>query len=134
MRITTEPCMVCGETSEMDVSTTGWVRWKGGWLIQDAFPEMPAELREQLKLGTHPACFEAMFGEEDDEDSAKEADPRYVPGASESDDDMTDAEWAEAYGSPDDEDGCPGHPDDDWSINANLPAGVTHFCDGTCQP
>jgi hypothetical protein len=63
MRVTTEPCMVCGKTSEMDVSTTGWVRWKGGWLIQDAFPEMPAELREQLKTGTMPECWDKMFAD-----------------------------------------------------------------------
>ncbi|USH44457.1 hypothetical protein SEA_CASSITA_126 [Microbacterium phage Cassita] len=29
---------------------------------------------------------------------AKNHDPRYIPGVSEMDDDMTDAEWVEAYG------------------------------------
>lgn len=32
----------------------------------------------------------------------KETDPRYEAGVSEFDDDMTDAEWFEAYGAPDD--------------------------------
>lgn len=30
------------------------------------------------------------------------------------------------------EEECPGHPDDDYSINAGMPAGETHFCDGSC--
>lgn len=29
--------------------------------------------------------------------------------------------------------GCPGHPDDDNSILAGMPSGVTHYCDGSCQ-
>ncbi len=27
---------------------------------------------------------------------------------------------------------CPGHPDDDYSIIAGMPAGETHYCDGSC--
>jgi hypothetical protein len=64
-KITTDPCIVCGETSVMEVETRGFVRWKGGWLIQDAFPEMSPDLREQLKTGTHPACFESMFADDE---------------------------------------------------------------------
>jgi hypothetical protein len=70
MKIITEPCMVCGKSSEMEVDTRGFVRWRSGWLIQDAFPDMPAELREQLKLGTHPACFESMFADVEDGDES----------------------------------------------------------------
>lgn len=36
-------------------------------------------------------------------------------------------EWADPTA------GCPGHPDDDNSILAGMPSGVTHYCDGSCQ-
>jgi len=42
--------------------------------------------------------------------------------------------WDEMFGDEEDEeDGCPGHPDDDNSIRAGLPMGETHYCDGSCQ-
>lgn len=104
MRVTTPPCMVCGKTSEMVVDSTAFFRWHDqGWLIQAAFPDMPAPEREQLKTGTHPACWDEMFADEEDENPIKEADPRYVPGISENDDDMTNAEWVEAMGPVPDE-------------------------------
>jgi len=98
-KIITPACMVCGKTSEMEVDSAAYFRWsQQGWLIQSAFPEMPEELREQLKTGTHPLCWDEMFAPDEDE-----------------------------------EDGCPGHPDDDWSIAAGQPMGETHFCDGSCR-
>ena len=33
----------------------------------------------------------------------------------------------------DEDDGCPGHRDDDNSIAAGMPMGQTYFCDGSCQ-
>ena len=38
-----------------------------GPFIQDAWPESTAEQREQVISGTHPECWNEMFGEEDDE-------------------------------------------------------------------
>jgi hypothetical protein len=46
--------------------------------------------------------------------------------------------WDRMFAFLDDEDddedeGCPGHPDDDYSIARGEPAGVTHYCDGSCR-
>lgn len=42
--------------------------------------------------------------------------------------------WDELFPPDDeDEDECPGHPDDDNSILAGQPMGETHYCDGSCQ-
>jgi hypothetical protein len=60
--VITPSCMVCGKTSTMEVDSRGLHRWQHlGVLIQNAFPDMSAEEREQLKTGTHPACFESIF-------------------------------------------------------------------------
>lgn len=74
--IITPPCMVCGKTSEMEVDSLALHRWQTqGWLIQTAFPDMPAPEREQLKTGTHEMCWNQMFAdEEDDEDDEDERD------------------------------------------------------------
>jgi len=67
----TEPCMVCGKTSTMEVDSAALHRWQNlGVLIQVAFPDMPAPEREQLKTGTHPACWDQMFSDIEDEDEA----------------------------------------------------------------
>ena len=59
---TPPPCMVCGEATPIEVSTVALEQWQGGAFIQDAFGDLPAEVREQIKTGTHPACWDAMFG------------------------------------------------------------------------
>lgn len=73
----TPPCMVCGKSSEMEVDSVALHRWQTqGWLIQTAFPDMPAPEREQLKTGTHPACWTEMFADIEDEDEGDDfADP-----------------------------------------------------------
>lgn len=75
--VITPACMVCGKTSEMEVDTLALHRWqKLNVLIQVAFPDMSAPEREQLKTGTHPACWEEMFADIEDEDEGSDfADP-----------------------------------------------------------
>jgi hypothetical protein len=41
-------------------------KWKDGALIQDAFPEVDKETRELIISGTHPACWQKMFGDAED--------------------------------------------------------------------
>lgn len=66
--VITPPCMVCGETSTMQVDSKALHRWQTGVHIQVAFADMPAPEREQLKTGTHPECWDKMFADlEDDE-------------------------------------------------------------------
>jgi hypothetical protein len=66
--ILTKPCFVCGEDGFVVVSQASYDKWKQGVHIQDAMPEMPAPLREQLMTGTHPKCWEEMFSGFGDED------------------------------------------------------------------
>lgn len=47
---------------EIEVPNSGLARRSSGALIQDAFPDLEPELREQLMTGTHPECWLAMFG------------------------------------------------------------------------
>jgi len=43
-------------------------RWREGENIQHAFPDMSAGDREVLISGTHPACWDKLFGEENEND------------------------------------------------------------------
>ena len=43
-------------------------RYEQGWLVQDAFPFLAMELREQITSGTHPKCWEEMFAYDEEEE------------------------------------------------------------------
>ena len=60
--VSTPVCMGCSKRSSLLVPLKGYNAWRLGALIQDAFPELAPEEREQLKTGTHAACWDAMFG------------------------------------------------------------------------
>ena len=66
IEVRTSNCMKCGRASYMKITPEGWGAYLNGAFIQDAFPDMSAALREQLKAGTHPECWDAMFGDLDD--------------------------------------------------------------------
>jgi len=66
MKVLTKTCLCCSKTGEVDVPEEGYAKWKAGAFIQNAMPEVPAPLREQLITGTHPACWEAMFADGED--------------------------------------------------------------------
>ena len=71
--VTTPRCAYCGMTGEIDVPNSGLVRRSSGALIQDAFPDLEPELREQILTGTHPECWHALFdGVVDDPTSGTE--------------------------------------------------------------
>jgi hypothetical protein len=55
-------CMVCGRQVILEVSHEGYDLWAGGALVQKAFPELSAPERELLITGTHPACWDRLFG------------------------------------------------------------------------
>jgi hypothetical protein len=44
------------------------VRMNGNRYIQEALPDWPAEQREMLITGIHPACWKAMFSDSEDDD------------------------------------------------------------------
>jgi hypothetical protein len=64
--VETPHCPICGKTSTLQVREAGILDYRGGKLIQVAFPDLPADIREQLISGTHPECWTKTFGSEDD--------------------------------------------------------------------
>lgn len=59
-------CFLCDKPPRvMLLDTAAFSRWENGALIQDAFPDMPADEREELKTGTHAECWARMFGDDD---------------------------------------------------------------------
>lgn len=65
--IKTKPCTVCNGYEVWSLDREAVTRWQEGENIQNAFPDMKAEDREILISGTHPACWNELFGEESDE-------------------------------------------------------------------
>lgn len=64
--VTCKPCFACGEQATVEVAEDGYRRWQAGAFVQVAFPEMPKEQRELLVSGIHPACWERLFGSEEE--------------------------------------------------------------------
>lgn len=60
MNVSTPPCIVCGRGSVLEVDEEGYARWRGGELVQLAFPDLDAAQRELLMTGTHDHCWTRM--------------------------------------------------------------------------
>ena len=57
-------CPYCNGTNDVTVSLPAYIRWnREGELIQNAFPELSPDDREQLMTGICPECWEKQFGE-----------------------------------------------------------------------
>ena len=66
--ITTVPCIVCHESSVLEITDEEKAALESGAHRQDALSNRDADFRELVISGTHPACWEKMFGgDEDDE-------------------------------------------------------------------
>lgn len=70
VKITTPPCIVCGQTSTVVLTRAEWVALNWGGLIQNVLPTRSADERELVKSGTHSRCWEQMFGDEDADDDS----------------------------------------------------------------
>lgn len=55
-------CPFCGKTNVLSLPLEGFLEWRAGALVQDAFPDLSADEREQLISGMCPNCWEKMFG------------------------------------------------------------------------
>ena len=64
--VTCPTCPHCRLGSTLEVPEAGLTKWRGGDLIQNAFPELTADQREQLLTGIHSKCWDAMMGPEED--------------------------------------------------------------------
>ena len=59
---TTRRCIKCGESTTMKVSVAKLRRWRSGEQTQSVWPEWSASKRELMITGTHPECWDQMFG------------------------------------------------------------------------
>ena len=64
--VKTKTCTVCGEYEVWSLDRKAVESWQSGEYIQNAFPEMSMQDREVLITGTHPACWDKLFPEEDE--------------------------------------------------------------------
>ena len=60
-------CEFCGDLSHTTVPGPGLWAWEHGEFVQVAFPTLTSDQREQVLTGTHPACWDATFPEEEEE-------------------------------------------------------------------
>jgi hypothetical protein len=60
MVIPTRVCPECQKPGTVAIPAEGYERWTRGELIQVALPDTPAGIREQLKTGYHPECWDLM--------------------------------------------------------------------------
>lgn len=62
----TQKCRPCGAATDLCLDAEAFCRWAFDRVyVQDAFPTWTADERELLISGTHPACWDAMFGPEE---------------------------------------------------------------------
>lgn len=60
--IITPACMFCQKTGALTVTREQADRLQAGEFTQEVLPEMDRSHREQIISGTHPECWEAIFG------------------------------------------------------------------------
>lgn len=58
-------CFHCKNHGSVFVRKSDYNSWMNGKLIQEAFPEMPDERREQMVNGIHPECWNELFPKEE---------------------------------------------------------------------
>lgn len=63
----TPSCFVCGRVSLIELPAATEAALSAGAPAQALLPEMPRPDREQLVFGTHPACWAARFGEDEED-------------------------------------------------------------------
>ncbi len=68
IKVKAKACAVCGESQILELDRDATIKWQGGELIQNCFPDMPLDEREILISGTHPACWDTLFGGDDEDE------------------------------------------------------------------
>lgn len=54
-------CPICGRESQIEVKDEQYAMWRKGTLIQNAFPDLNADQREQLMTGICQKCWDRTF-------------------------------------------------------------------------
>lgn len=62
----TKPCIKCKKQGTLTLWADDLDRYLNGALVQDAFPDLHAPIREQIISGTHPQCFVELFSPDDE--------------------------------------------------------------------
>jgi hypothetical protein len=69
IKLNTGVCLHCGQNGFIEMSeddyTQGMIAYKQGSFVQQAFPNLCADQREQIISGTHPECWLEMFQEKE---------------------------------------------------------------------
>ena len=65
-RLQTPPCIQCKQTSIVILTDEEHSALFRNMSIQEALPDRDADFRELVKTGTHPACWDAMFPDEEE--------------------------------------------------------------------
>jgi hypothetical protein len=60
--VETPKCFHCGEGGAVEVPMKGFLIRQLGGLIQEAYPELSAPIREQMVSGIHPECWQELYG------------------------------------------------------------------------
>lgn len=68
-------CPWCGKNYLFEVPYEGLEKWRGGEMIQNAFPEVNATIREHLLTGYCEDCQEKLFGEDDEPEDDDDYEP-----------------------------------------------------------
>lgn len=71
--IQTPTCCHCQKGGTLEVPLAECRMWEAGALTQHAFRSLTPAQREQIITGTHPACWDALFAGEEEEDGRKGA-------------------------------------------------------------
>lgn len=65
IKVQTKTCMHCMQDGHVEMTydeyNTGKALYEKGALMQEAFPSLSLEMREQLISGTHPDCWAEMW-------------------------------------------------------------------------
>lgn len=65
IQVQTPMCCVCRKLGTIELSRKEIRDLESGMFVQDALPGQSAVVREQLISGTHPACWDQLFGKEE---------------------------------------------------------------------
>ena len=69
LKIIKNKCLHCGEDNNIYVEPTDYLDWSTkARFVQSIWPTISAEEREIVISGTHPACWNEMWPDDEDED------------------------------------------------------------------
>lgn len=64
----TPTCHLCGKAGTIELTSAEVHALNAGGFIQDTLAHRTPSEREQIISGTHPACWTALFGDDEDDE------------------------------------------------------------------